>query len=402
MLSCIYDGKIFTTKQEGYTTEDKYNLGRRGQLLCPVCKTSVYFCEEGEKIAHFNHHKLGDCPMGIYRSYDYSTTVKHDNLVCKFVDWVKAQFPDVNVYPDYYINNELFTDIYFELGDYKIAIEIQFKKFSNPTFIKRRDLYRKYKINDIWFFIQEDMNFSIGSPYQRTYYRSNKRELYFYAIKEEVCKVYKGFTGEKWDIVGKNTLLNYISVEVPLEKIKINSGAIIVPELKSEYFQNIKNRREINKKKRETQRQYREQQQHVTKNSDPNYNSHSSFVDKQFMGIKRNVYEKQTKNNIHEVSLLDRVRHYMKVEQDKSILYEYKRYHFKIEKNIEYLYITIVYQSKEYDVRYIILNKQVEKNEKYLICRKEDDPENIRYSISINPFLDSINKIRIQKQKLKD
>ena len=127
MLSCIYEGKVFTTKQEGYTTDDKYRLGRERRLLCPVCKTSVFFCEDGEKIAHFTHHKVGECPIGTYKSYDYSTTEKHDNVVDKFVDWAKAQFPDIQVYPDYFINNELITDIYFELGDVKIAIEVQFK-----------------------------------------------------------------------------------------------------------------------------------------------------------------------------------------------------------------------------------------------------------------------------------
>ena len=61
LLSCIYEGKVFTTKQEGYTTE-------------------------------------------------------------------------VKLIPDHLIEKELKTDIYFELNDIKIAIEIQIKNMHNPLF----------------------------------------------------------------------------------------------------------------------------------------------------------------------------------------------------------------------------------------------------------------------------
>lgn len=244
MLSCIYNGKPFTTKEEGFTTEEKYILGKQKQLICPICNTSVFFCEDGKRVAHFTHHKVSGCPIGVYRSYDYSTTIKHDAVVDKFSNWIKLQFPNINVYPDYFINSELFTDIYFELENQKIAIEIQFKNFNNHTFLKRRELYRKYNIKDIWFFAQENNNFSIGSPYQRTYYKANKRELYFYEIEEAWCKIYKGFAGERWEEVGKDTLRDSISVEVPLEHIRINdNGSLLIPELNNKYLNALEEKR---------------------------------------------------------------------------------------------------------------------------------------------------------------
>lgn len=57
----------------------------------------VTFCEYGEKIAHFTHYKVGECSIENYRAYDFSSTEKHDNVVEKFVDWVKFQFGRHNV-----------------------------------------------------------------------------------------------------------------------------------------------------------------------------------------------------------------------------------------------------------------------------------------------------------------
>lgn len=357
MLSCIYEEKVFTTKEEGYTTNDKYTLGRERKLLCPVCKTSVFFCEDGEKIAHFTHHKLGDCPMGKYRSYDYSATEKHYNLVDKFVDWVKSQFPGIKVYPDYLISNELFTDIYFELGSTKIAIEIQFKNFSNPTFIKRRELYKIHNIKDIWFFVQNNgEEFSIGSPYQRTYYRENKRELYFYMMKEDICKIYKGFAKEKWEEVGKNTLNDAVSVKVPLKHIKIrNNGTLMIHELKNKYLQTLKDKREKNR-----------QDKVVPKGS-----------------------------------LLDRVKQHKKMVEDKAFTQDYKEYRFERINGKEYLNVVIMNQGVEHKDKYLILKKRVERKEMYLTCRKESEPGSIMYCIDINPFLDSMKKIKIQKYDMR-
>ncbi len=55
-----------------------------------------------------------------------------------------------------------------------------------------------------------------------------------------------------------------------------------------------------------------------------------------------------------------------------------------------------MYQSKDYRVKYLIINKTVSGKEIFLTCRKESEPDNIRYSIDINPFLDSMRKVRVQ------
>lgn len=395
MLSCIYNGKPFMTKEDGFSTKDKYNLGKQKLLLCPVCKTSVFFCEEGEKIAHFTHHKAGDCPLSTYRSYDYTSSQHHDNLVEKFVVWVKNQFPMAAVYPDYFINDELFTDIYFELDNIKIAIEIQFKNFNNNTFLSRRELYKKNNIKDIWFFVQQDGDYSIGSPYQRTYYKSNKRELYFYEIKEHVCKLYKGFAGEKWEKVGKNTLYNSIYVKVPLEHIEIQKdGTLCVPELKSKYYQVLIDKRKKNKDKMEGIKREKEQHQkrldeHIKnlRNNGFPPNSEGSWT----------VAENETERTNHN----DTTKIYSNFIQEQPYNQEYKEYRFINENGKEYLDITIRYQGREYRVKYLILDKVKSGKEFFLICRKELESDNIRYSITINPILDSKKQVKIFKNELR-
>lgn len=398
MLSCVYNEKPFTTKQEGFTTDDKYMLSRERHLLCPVCKASVYFCEDGEKIAHFTHHKVADCPIGNYRSYDYSSTEKHDSLVDEFTDWIKEQHPEAYVYPDYIINNEFFTDVYFELGEVKVGIEIQFKNLSNTTFIKRRDLYRKYNIKDIWFFIRENEDYSIGAPYQRTYYRNNYREIYFYQIEEAICKAYKGFSGESWQFVGKNTLFNAVSVQVPLEQIKIiDNGRIIIPELRHKYLQKLKEKREKDKQKREKNRLFRE---HVKQEIIERQKYISRFIPKQDTIENKSINITQTEN-LQNKQFRNSMNN-KQIVQNKAINQEYKEYTFKTENNNDYFCITIIYQGKEYKVKYLIINKTVSINETYLICKKESDEDNIRYSIDINKFLDSMKKVKIQRYEFNE
>lgn len=276
MLSCIYNGKPFIANDKSLSMEQKYELADKKQFLCPCCHRPVFYCHEGLKIAHFVHYEVEDCPEGTFRSYDYSNTGKHERLTEIFVDWVKTQFPDIEVIPDYMINRELKTDIYFELGSVKIAIEIQFKRIPNPNFIERRELYKKNGIKDIWFFVTEGENYPVGSPFHRTYYHDNKRKLYFYQSNVADCKVYKGFANEKWEKIGSHTLLNYVSVEVPLDHIKIkNDGVLIIPELYNIYLQKIKEKREKNKLRRSAEKEYRERQKYKTSNN------FSSFIPRQ-------------------------------------------------------------------------------------------------------------------------
>jgi competence CoiA-like predicted nuclease len=396
MLSCIYNGKPFTTKENGFSTKDKYDLGKQKLLLCPICKTSVFFCEEGEKIAHFTHHKAGDCPLSTYRSYDYTSSQHHDNLVEKFVVWVKNQFP--KIYPDYFINDELFTDIYFELDNIKIAIEIQFKNFNNNTFLRRRVLYKKNNIKDIWFFVQQDGDYSIGSPYQRTYYRSNKRELYFYEIKEQVCKVYKGFASEKWEEVGKNTLYNSSSVKVPLEHIEIQKdGTLYVPELKRKYYQVLIDKRKKNKDKREQIKREKEQRQIQLDEYIKNSRNHGFVPSSEG---SHTIANNKSGRAGHGDSINKSLK-YSTVIQEKPNNQEYKQYQFVIENGKEYLDITIIYQGKDYRVKYLILDKAGAGREFFLTCRKESEPNNIKYSIIINPILDAKNQVKIFRNELR-
>ena len=114
MLSCIYDGDIFTTKQEGFTVQDKYRLGQNKKLLCPVCHKPVFYCDEGKKVSYFVHYTVGDCPLGKLSSYDHGSSEKHLDLTETFFNWLKQQFPAIKIIPDYMIDKELKTDLYFE------------------------------------------------------------------------------------------------------------------------------------------------------------------------------------------------------------------------------------------------------------------------------------------------
>lgn len=406
MLSCIYNGKPFIANDSNLSMEHKYDLANKKKFLCPCCNKPVFYCHEGLKISHFVHYEVGDCPEGTLKDYDNSNSNNHERLTEVFVDWIKQQFPDIDVIPDFLINRELKTDVYFELGEIKVAVEIQFKRIPNPNFIERREIYQKNGVKDIWFFITEEENYSVGSPFHRTYYRRNKRELYFYQLKDCNCKIYKGFVKEKWEKIGSHTLTDFVAVEIPLEHIKIgNNGRLIVPELCSTYYQGLKDKRDRSRKKREAQRFMRER--HIEEmNMRNSYKVASdsfkskytrcnfSFIDVDYQEVKDSSYEKSTQ-------ISPAINHpKIKLDQYAPSNQEFKEYYFFNEDGKEYLDITILYQNIEYRMKYLILYKTISGREKFLTCRKETESDNVRYSISINPFLDSIKKVKIQRYEI--
>lgn len=360
MLSCLYKGKPYIANDTSLSMNQKYDIADRREFLCPCCLRPVFYCHEGLKIAHFNHYEVGDCPEGFLKAYDHASSGKHERLTETFIQWIKKQFTNVEVIPDYLINRELKTDIYFVLGQTQFAIEIQFKGIPNPSFMKRREIYKKNGIKDIWFFINDEENYHVGSPYHRTYYRGNKREIYFYQLEDSTVKCYKGFVKEKWLKVGTHTLSDFVSVEVPLEHIKIgNNGRLIISELSNTYYQKLKYKRERTR----------------------------SISDVEYQGVKDSPFGGST--NIKQTNV--------KVAQNEPHSPEYKEYYFYNEAGKEYLEITFLYQNNEYRRKYLILEKTISGKEKFLTCRIEVDSDNIRYSIITSPFLDSMKKVKIQR-----
>ena len=121
---------------------------------------------------------------------------------------------------------------------------------NNPLFLKRRELYEQNNVHDIWFFVEEG-DFTIGSPYHRSYYHYNNHEIYFYIYTEGYVKAYKGLNREKWEEIGVNTLHESVSLLIPLNKISItDEGRLDIPTLRKLLFEKIIKFREINKELR--------------------------------------------------------------------------------------------------------------------------------------------------------
>ena len=101
-----------------------------------------------------------------------------------------------------------------------------------------------------WFFVEEG-DFTIGSPYNRSYYHYNNHEIYFYIYTEGYVKAYKGLNREKWEEIGVNTLHESVSLLIPLNKISItDEGRLDIPTLRKLLFEKIIKFREINKELR--------------------------------------------------------------------------------------------------------------------------------------------------------
>jgi len=169
-----------------------------------------------------------------------------------------------------------------------------------------------------------------------------------------------------------------------LEHTRIkNDGTLMISELKNKYLQRLKEKREKNKQLREAKRLDRERQ----KQESYRRNSYTPGIN--------NVYTPSSNPSINSFSNFTPRQEQHK--DDKAYYQEYKEYHFETIGNKEYLHITPLCENNEYTFKYLILEKQVEKNEMYLTCRKEAETNNIRYSIHTNSILDSIKKVRIQR-----
>lgn len=390
MLSCLYKGKPFANNQDGYTRDEKYELARNREFICPCCKMPVYYCHDGLNVAHFVHYDVGECPEAKLRTYDYSNTDKHEKLTEVFIDWIKTQLPDAEVYPDFLINNEIKTDIFIQISDSNIAIELQFKNISNPNFIERRELFRKNGVKDIWFFIVDEEDYAVGRPYHRTYYQENKREVYFYYPQKSICKIYKGLPKEQWERVGNHTLSQFVTVDVPLEEIKISfSGRLHVSKLNSIYMNKLLEKRTVNRLQRQRRRAVRErlkinlQTQNVEVEISSSHNS--------AINIEANLKIEQSKTSKQKINI-------KQFKQEKPITKEYKEYHFDKGSSKDKIFcITIIEKGIDKYQEYRILSIQVEKKEIFMTCTIENEDENIRYNIFINPFLDSMKKIKIQR-----
>ncbi len=328
------------------------------------------------------HYTVGDCPLGKLSSYDHGNSEKHLDLTETFYSWLKQQFPYVKIIPDYLIDKELKTDIYFELSGEKIAIEIQFKRINNPLFLKRRELYKQNNIHDIWFFVEEE-GFTIGSPFHRSYYHSNDHELYFYVYPEAYVKVYKGLNRENWEDVGVDTLYESVMLSISLEQITVlKEGRLVIPNLRKLLFEKIMEIRKTNNELRLADKTKEKERKEVAILFQDRLRASQSPIFSES--------QKPTTNSLKEKTV---IRH-------ETYKQEYEEYHFTIEDGREYLNIKIIYKMQVYDVKYMILKRTGDKREQYLTCIKVNGAPNIKYSIEINPFLDSMKAVRIMKYEI--
>lgn len=244
MLSCIYAGKEFNNKQEEYTEKQIRDLGLERQLSCPKCGGAVFFCAEGKVTSHFKHFENPCEDKHIYK-YDINTE-RHHKSVELFYYWLCKQYPDVQIVKDKYLtwdDMEQKADLYLEVNEVKVAIEIQFKHINFDDMEEKRCFYSKMGIKDIWIFVKND-TFKPGTPYERHYYRSNNRELYFYC---ESSRKFIYFKGLKKELFMEGNMKFYITHECNIDEVKLApSGDLLLPSCRKKYLEKLNALRKSN------------------------------------------------------------------------------------------------------------------------------------------------------------
>ena len=245
MLSCIYEDRLFNSDDDGFSEIEKRLMGKAGKFTCPICSNELYYNSKGKRVSHFSHYPGTACAEPSLKAYDMDDEL-HDLAKTFFAVWVKNQFPDALLVRDkYFPKIRQITDVYFEYDDIRVALEVQFKHITPECLIERRQNYKSIGVKDIWFFVRED-DFQPGSPYERHYYQSNNRELYYIDLASREFTYYKGLKNEGFDKACLS-LTNYISGQCCLQEVKINeaTGALVLPgwrELYADRLSNLRNK----------------------------------------------------------------------------------------------------------------------------------------------------------------
>jgi competence CoiA-like predicted nuclease len=240
MLSCLYNGKPFNNNEDGYNEYEIKKLGRDKQLLCPYCNASVFYNGQGKITSHFKHYKGTSCETEKkLRRYDDYDNESHKEIISMVQEWMAKQYADQKIIKDMYfpeINQK--SDLYLEINEIKVSIEIQIKHKNFDQLIDKRNAYKTIGVKDIWIFVNYQ-EYNPGSPYERHYYQSNNRELYYINPDDFTFTYYKGLKCEKFN-QARVPLEKYIMHNCNMDEVRLNTDGILVlpnwSELYSKYI----------------------------------------------------------------------------------------------------------------------------------------------------------------------
>ena len=154
-------------------------------------------------------------------------------------EWVRHKFPQARVIKDCYLHDiGLLSDIYYEADGLKGAIEVQCRHIPPERLLERRKQYKEAGIVDLWIFIRKG-DFVPGSPYERHYYRSNHRELYYLDTEKRMFTYYKGLKKDKFEEACTKLIYN-ISFTCPLSNVSFKKdGSLVLPGSREIYKQKL-------------------------------------------------------------------------------------------------------------------------------------------------------------------
>lgn len=171
IINCI-DGKY-----------DRYILKKwsnKGIIKCPVCNGDYEYCH-GDVVSPYFRHIAKECE-GYYHEPE---TDEHRQGKALLYDWINKEEGIKNCHLEYWIpETKQRPDIYFEYNNQRYVIEFQCTPIATE-FLRRRELYKLNKINDIWILGLDKYNFD--SITENTANRSGRRK----SIESELSCDYK-------------------------------------------------------------------------------------------------------------------------------------------------------------------------------------------------------------------
>lgn len=196
-------------------------LSKEKKLYCPYCQANLVFHAGEKRIFHFKHH---------YTNCIYETeteTTEHLMGKVTIYNWLKRliedKYPGAIVEMEYRIKetNQI-ADIYFETKSHiRFVIEIQCSVIQIEEWERRRSLYRKAGIKDIWIFgtknhiRYDDESGNIKFNALQSEMNNKERNVYFWDA--ENVKLYH--TGQ---LITSVTDISYIQLD-------FNNGLSFIP-----------------------------------------------------------------------------------------------------------------------------------------------------------------------------
>jgi len=195
-------------QNEKWLAED---ANKEQQFYCPVCNEKVVLKKGRKKMAHFAHFPNSKCRLDdLIREPESAEHIKIKYSLYHYLKNLGVKNVEVEKY-----FKEARSDVYFEVNNNKVVIEIQKSTLNPEIFKKRMNFYTKNNIAVIWIIAPSTINKNIKINDSENEFAEYHK---YFSLKEWIKDIAKLYCGYIFTIDEENNIIpirfNNISIYI--------------------------------------------------------------------------------------------------------------------------------------------------------------------------------------------